>query len=80
MALAMKNPEWTLTLMTDEVHFEYKGGFATGTATNSNIAARTAYVFLIQSLLSSNKDVHIYLLPNSMQRTCIAFSDSPIKS
>lgn len=80
MALAMKNSEWTLTLMADEVHsqcyFEYKGGFVTGAAANSNIAARTAYVFMIQSLLSSNKDVHILPVAKfDAKRTCIAFSD-----
>lgn len=66
MALALKDHEKTVTLMIDEIHlqsyFEYKGGFVTGAATNSNIAARTAYVFMIQSLLSPNKDV-VHILP-----------------
>ncbi|KAH9375030.1 hypothetical protein HPB48_016402 [Haemaphysalis longicornis] len=65
MALALQDHEKTVTLMIDENHlqsyFEYKGGFGTGAATNTNIAARTAYVFMIPRLLSPNKHIAIIL-------------------
>lgn len=52
--------------MIDEVHlqayFDYKAGFVTGAAVNSSSPAKTAHVFMIQSLLSSNKDV-VHILP-----------------
>lgn len=61
MALALKDHEWTVTLMIDEIplqlYFEYKGGFVPGAATNDNAAAITAHILMIQSLLSSNEDV-----------------------
>ncbi|XP_037518749.2 uncharacterized protein LOC119395817 [Rhipicephalus sanguineus] len=62
----LKEHEKTVTLMLDEVHlqsfFDYKAGFVTGAAANSSTAAKTAHVFMIQSLLSSNKDV-VHILP-----------------
>lgn len=49
--------------MIDEVHlqahFDYKAGFVTGAAANSSNPEKTAHVFMVQSLLSRNKDVHI---------------------
>lgn len=40
----------------------YKGGGLVGMARNSQNAAKTAYVFMIQSLLSSSKDA-VHILP-----------------
>nr|XP_054933507.1 uncharacterized protein LOC129387861 [Dermacentor andersoni] len=61
-----KEHEKTVTLMIDEIHlqsfFDYKAGLVTGAAVNSSTAAKTAHVFTIQSLLSSNKDV-VRILP-----------------
>nr|XP_054926027.1 uncharacterized protein LOC129384531 [Dermacentor andersoni] len=55
-----------LTLIIDEIHLQslldYKAGFVTGAAVNSWTAGKTAHVFMIQSLLSSNKDV-VHILP-----------------
>ncbi|XP_042146356.1 uncharacterized protein LOC121835880 [Ixodes scapularis] len=63
----MKPHERRVTLMIDEVHiqqsFEYNGGELTGTASNSTEAAKTAHVFMTQSLLSPHKNVaHILLV------------------
>lgn len=61
----MKEYEWTVTLMMDEIHvqpfffFNFKGGFITGAAVNKWCPAKTAHVFMKRSLLSSDKDVHI---------------------
>lgn len=68
----MKDQERPVTLMIDEIHLQsylvqrtkYKGVFVTGPATNSENAAKTAYVFMIQSLLPPNKDV-VHILPVS---------------
>lgn len=61
-----KEHERTITLMIDEVHlqscFDQKAGFVTGAAANSSNPAETAHVFIIQSLLSSNKNV-VHILP-----------------
>lgn len=66
LASTLKDHERFVTLMMDEIHlqasFQYKGGYVTGAATNNENAAKTAYVFMIQSLLSSNKDV-VHILP-----------------
>ncbi|KAH9384587.1 hypothetical protein HPB48_026596 [Haemaphysalis longicornis] len=66
LASTLKDHERFVTLMMDEIHlqasFQYKGGCVTGAATNSENAAKTAYVFMLQSLLSSNKDV-VHILP-----------------
>lgn len=55
-----------MTLMIDEIHikpyFDYKGGRIVGTAAHSTEPATTAHVFMVQSLLSPNKDV-IHKLP-----------------
>ncbi|XP_072145131.1 uncharacterized protein [Dermacentor andersoni] len=63
---AMAEHERTVTLMIDEIHLqtycEYKAGFVTGSAANTSNPTKTAYVFMLQSLLSSNKDV-VYILP-----------------
>lgn len=52
--------------MVDEIHikpyFDYKGGSIVGSAANSQEAATTVHVFMLQSLLSSNKDV-LHILP-----------------
>ncbi|XP_077512600.1 uncharacterized protein LOC144123693 [Amblyomma americanum] len=62
----MESHEKTVTLMIDEIHikpyFDYKGGSIVGSSANSQEAATTAHVFMIQSLLSANKDV-IHILP-----------------
>ncbi|XP_077489630.1 uncharacterized protein LOC144100615 [Amblyomma americanum] len=62
----LKPHERTVTLMMDEIYiqqyFEYKGGSLTGTASNSSEAAKTAHVFMTQSLLSGHKDV-AHILP-----------------
>ncbi|KAH9376443.1 hypothetical protein HPB48_014710 [Haemaphysalis longicornis] len=62
----MDDYEKTVTLVMDEIHLQpyidYKGGGLVGMAANSQNAAKTAYVFMIQSLLSSNKDV-VHILP-----------------
>ncbi|KAH7980330.1 hypothetical protein HPB49_015048 [Dermacentor silvarum] len=66
LASTLKDHECFVTLMMDEIHlqasFQYKGGYVTGAATNSENAAKIAYVFMMQSLLSSNKDV-VHILP-----------------
>lgn len=58
--------EKKVTLMMDEIHIhqylEYKGGSVTGAASNSSSVAKTAHVFMIQSLLSAHKDV-VHILP-----------------
>ncbi|KAH9374829.1 hypothetical protein HPB48_015762 [Haemaphysalis longicornis] len=63
---AMKEHERTVTLMMDEIHiqayFDYKGGYVTGAAANSSSPAKTAHVFMLQSLLSNHKDV-VHILP-----------------
>lgn len=63
---AMKDHEKSVVLMMDEIHlqayFDYKGGTIVGTASNTSNAARTAHVFMIQSLLSSQKSV-VHILP-----------------
>lgn len=62
----MDDHEKTVTLVMDEIHLQsyidYKGGGLVGMATNSQNAAKTAYVFMIQSLVSSRKDV-VHILP-----------------
>lgn len=63
------NPhERNIVLMMDEIHlqqfFEYKGGRFTGAAANCAEPAKTAHVFMVQSLLSSYKDV-AHILPVS---------------
>ncbi|XP_040077591.1 uncharacterized protein LOC120849444 [Ixodes scapularis] len=62
----LEDHEKVATLMLDEVHLkpyiDYKGGNVQGSSANSCKAARTAHVFMIQSLLSSNKDV-VHVLP-----------------
>lgn len=64
----MQPHEKTVTLMVDEIHikpyFDYKAGSIVGSAANSEEAATTAHVFMLQSLLSSNKDV-LHILPVS---------------
>lgn len=66
LAVGMDDHEKTVTLVMDEIHLQpyidYKGGGLVGMATNSQNAAKTAYVFMIQSLLSSSKDV-VHILP-----------------
>jgi hypothetical protein len=56
----------TVSLMIDEIYLkpylDYKGGNILGVAQNSEEAATTAHVFMVQSLLSSFKDV-VHILP-----------------
>ncbi|XP_037526412.2 uncharacterized protein LOC119403555 [Rhipicephalus sanguineus] len=58
--------EHTVTLMLDEIHIkpclDYKGGNTCGAAVNSNEVATSVHVFMIQSLLSSFKEV-AHILP-----------------
>lgn len=58
--------EHTVTLMLDEIHIkpclDYKGGNICGAAVNSNEVATSVHVFMIQSLLSSFKEV-AHILP-----------------
>lgn len=64
----LKHHEKTVSLMIDEIHvkpyFDYKGGSVVGSSVHSTEPATTAHVFMIQSLLSPNKDV-IHILPVS---------------
>lgn len=58
--------ETCVTLMLDEIHIkpflDYKGGSICGAAANSSDAATSAHVFMIQSLLTSFREV-AYILP-----------------
>lgn len=62
----MKEHERFVTLMMDEIHlqpyFDFKAGSVTGAAINSASPAKTAHVFMTQSLLSSRKDV-VHIMP-----------------
>ncbi|GFS97172.1 THAP-type domain-containing protein [Trichonephila clavipes] len=57
----LKSIDRTIILMLDEIHLkpylDFKGGNILGMAHNSEQAATSAYVFMIQSLLSSLKEV-----------------------
>ncbi|XP_049267497.1 uncharacterized protein LOC125756643 [Rhipicephalus sanguineus] len=57
----MKEHERTVTLMMDEIHlkayFDYKDGFIAGAAANNSCPAKTAHVFMVQSVLSNHKEV-----------------------
>ncbi|XP_049801053.1 uncharacterized protein LOC126236056 [Schistocerca nitens] len=63
---SLQESDCTISLMMDEIHikpyFDYKGGNIVGAAFDSDKAATTAYVFMIQSLLSSFKEV-VHVLP-----------------
>ncbi|KAH7960325.1 hypothetical protein HPB49_018722 [Dermacentor silvarum] len=65
---SMQPHEKTVTLMVDEIYikpyFDYKGGNIVGSEANSQEAATTAHVSMVQSLLSSSKDV-LHILPVS---------------
>lgn len=67
-ASLLKPHERNVTLMVDEIHlqqfFQYKGGSITGAANNCSEPAKTAHVFMVQSLLSPFKDV-VHILPVS---------------
>jgi len=56
----------TVMLLVDEIHlqqfFEYKGGSVVGAASNSNEAAKSAFAFMISSIVSKYKDV-AHVLP-----------------
>jgi len=56
----------TVVLLVDEIHlqqcFDYKGGSVVGTASNSNEAAKSAFAFMISSIVSKYKDV-VHVLP-----------------
>ncbi|XP_077549860.1 uncharacterized protein LOC144162976 [Haemaphysalis longicornis] len=62
----LKQHERNVSLMLDEIHlqqfFEFKGGCLTGSAAHSAEPAKTAHVFMVQSLLSTYKDV-VHILP-----------------
>ena len=55
-----------VTLMIDEIHmkkyFDYKGGTIVGAGYNTDEAASSAFVFMLNSLKSSFKDV-VHILP-----------------
>lgn len=57
-----------VTLMLDEIHlkqfFDYKAGRLTGASVNSTQPAKTVHAFMVQSLLSTFKDV-AHILPVS---------------
>lgn len=58
--------EKIIALLMDEIHlksfFDYKGGNIVGGSYNNEKAAKTAYVFIIRSLLSKFKEV-AHILP-----------------
>lgn len=61
----MKEHEEIVTLTMYEIHipsyFDFKAGSITGAAVNTASPAKTAYVFMTQSILSNHKDiVHIF--------------------
>ncbi|KAH8032923.1 hypothetical protein HPB51_003800 [Rhipicephalus microplus] len=58
--------ESAVVLMVDEIHiqpfFDFKGGKISGAAGNSEEAATSAHVFMVQSMLSSFREV-VHILP-----------------
>ncbi|GFX92633.1 transposable element P transposase [Trichonephila clavipes] len=62
----LKSVDKTVILMLDEIHLksylDFKGGNILGMAYNSEQAATSAYVFMIQSLLSPFKEV-VHIMP-----------------
>jgi len=56
----------TVMLLVGEIHlqqfFDYKGGNNVGTASNSNEAAKSAFAFMISSIVSKYKDA-VHVLP-----------------
>ncbi|XP_072144652.1 uncharacterized protein [Dermacentor andersoni] len=66
---SMQDHEKTVTRMIDEIHikpyFDYKGGTIVGSSVHSTEPTTTAHVFMVQSLLSANKDV-IHIPPVSI--------------
>lgn len=67
-ASLLKQHEKNVTLMLDEIHlqqfFDYQAGRLTGASVKSTEPATTSHVFMVQSLLSSFKDV-AHILPVS---------------
>lgn len=59
----------TVTLMLDEIHlkpyFDYKGGNVVGSAFNSTEAATSAFVFMINSICSTFKEV-VHIIPTKL--------------
>lgn len=66
----LEEKEKFVTLMIDEIHiksnFDYVGGKLLGMSFNDTYAATSAFVFMIQSFLSSYKDVAHILPVNSL--------------
>ncbi|GBM93235.1 hypothetical protein AVEN_132741-1 [Araneus ventricosus] len=66
----------TISLMIDEIHlrptYDYVGGKLYGMSYNSSNAATSAFVFMVQSLLSSYKDV-AHILPVSTLTGDVSF-------
>ena len=62
----LEEKERLVILLLDEIHvkpmFDFKGGNIVGAAYNSEMAAKTAFVFMIKSLLSDYKEV-AHILP-----------------
>ncbi|GFT24627.1 THAP-type domain-containing protein [Trichonephila clavipes] len=62
----LKSVDKTVILMLDEIHLkpylDFKGGNILGMAYNSEQAATSEYVFMIQSLLSPLKEV-VHIMP-----------------
>lgn len=66
MPLIKSPADKTVIMMIDEIHIkpylDYKGGNIVGAAYNNENAANSAYVFMLQSLLSSFKEV-VHIMP-----------------
>lgn len=62
----LRDEDKTVNLMIDEIHIkpymDYKGGNIVGKAFNSTDCAKSAHVFMINSLLSTYRDV-VHILP-----------------
>lgn len=60
---SLSDDDKTVNLLMDEIHlkayFDYKGGNIVGSAFDSCEAANSAFVFMVNSIKSSFKDVHI---------------------
>ncbi|XP_049960432.1 uncharacterized protein LOC126481016 [Schistocerca serialis cubense] len=73
----LKTEDHVVSLMIDEMHIkpylDYKGGNILGTAFNGTTAASSVYVFMIQSLLSSFKEV-VHILPVNTLQACDLFT------
>ncbi|XP_049839444.1 uncharacterized protein LOC126284511 [Schistocerca gregaria] len=73
----LKKEDHVVSLMIDEMHIkpylDYRGGNVLGTAFNGTTAASSVYVFMIQTLLSSFKEV-VHILPVNTLQACDLFT------